>query len=231
MKAVRNDNNNQSFTLAEQEAIRHFEASNRKGQVLFHPWVAAGQPAPNLVSFFEKVGRFAVTALEGRHAVGDGNWFRQEADGSMAPVDDDPLEQAWQANQALRTALREQLNFKPYAIPVAWFPDMEADEAIMEAAASRGAQVLFGRDDLVERLAKLPTEDQLQSQLGSRFVKQEVAALSRPSAVEPEPVEKSQPVNGGVGALNIGRVETMNVHITIANGGNDDPPVITVQSQ
>ena len=68
MKVVKNDNNI-SLTPAELEACQQFEASNRAGQVLFHPQVAAGQPAPNCVALLEEVGRFAITILQGRYTV------------------------------------------------------------------------------------------------------------------------------------------------------------------
>ena len=58
MKVVNNDHN-APLILTEMEACRQFEASSRDGQVLFQPQVAAGQPAPNCVAFFEEVGRFA----------------------------------------------------------------------------------------------------------------------------------------------------------------------------
>ena len=46
MKVVRNDNN-QPLTPAEMVACQQFEQSEREGQALFQPQVAAGQPAPN----------------------------------------------------------------------------------------------------------------------------------------------------------------------------------------
>ena len=233
MKVVKNnDDNNQPLTLAELEAIQQFEASERNGLAVFHPRVAAGQPAPNCVLLFEKIGRFAITILEGRYTVEDGRWFRQEADGAMAPVDDDPLEQSWQAAKSVRTALKRKLDLNTYVIPVAWFPDMEEDEDILDEAGGRSVHLFFGQVDLVHRLVKLPKEDELQTQLSAHYIKREVPALSRPAAVEPEPAEGPRPVNGRAGAMHIGRVETMNVHITVVNGDDDDtPPLITVQDR
>ena len=92
--------------------------------------------------------------------------------------------------------------------------------------------MLFGWNELVQRLVDLPRDDQLQARLNGRYIEQEVAALSRSSAVaSPEPAEEPGPVSGRVAALNVGRVETMNVYITVVNGGEDDPPLITVQGQ
>ena len=46
MKVVKTDNNTNTMTLAELEALAQFEASDRKGQAVFHPWVGPGSPAP-----------------------------------------------------------------------------------------------------------------------------------------------------------------------------------------
>ena len=232
MKVVKNnDDNNQPLTLAELEAIQQFEASERDGQAVFHPQVAAGQPAPNCVPFFEEIGRFAITILEGRYTVENGRWFRRGADGAMTPVDN-PLEGAWQAAKAVRMALKRELDLNTYVIAVAWFPDMEEDEDILDEAGGRSVHLFFGGVDLAQRLVNLPKEDELQTHLSRRYIKQEAAVLSRPSAVEPEPAEGPKPVNGRAGAMNIGRVETMNVYITVENGDVDDtPPLITVQGQ
>ena len=234
MKVVKNNDHNQPLTPAELEACRQFEQSHRDGQVLFRPVVAAGQPAPNCVPFLEKIGRFPMIILDGPHSVEGDNWWRNEANGIQTPVVN-PLEAAWQAAKAVRAQLKGALRFNPYAIAVAWFPDMEESEAILDEAGGRSVHLIFGEVDLVQWLANLPREKELQTQLSRQYIEQEVAVLSRGSAKpepEPEPAGESEPVNGPAGAMNIGRVETMNVYITIANGGVDDgPPLITVRGQ
>ena len=232
MKVVKNNDDNNPLTPAELEAIRQFEASERDGQAVFHPQVAAGQPAPNCVPLLEGIGRFAVVILEGCYTVGNGRWWRHEANGIQTPVDN-PLEQAWQASKAVRAQLKDALHFNPYAIAVVWFPDMEEDEDILDEADGRSVHLCFGQVDLVERLAGLPKGDELQTQLSRGYIKREVAALNRASAAEPEPAEVSEPVSGRAVALIFhGGVGTVNVYITIVNGGDDDaPPLITVQGR
>ena len=238
MKVVKNNdddnNNNQPLTPAELEAIRQFEASERDGQAVFHPQVAAGQPVPSCVPLLEEIGRFAITILEGRHSIENSQWWRHEANGIQTPVDN-PLEQAWQAARAVRGEIKRKLNFNPYAIAVVWFPDMEEDEDILDEAGGRSVHLCFGQVDLVERLVSLPKGDELQTQLSAHYIKREVAALSRsPGAkAEPEPAEGPRPVSGRAGALIFhGGVGTVNIYITIVNGDDDDaPPLITVQGE
>ena len=232
MKVVKNDNN-QPLTLAEMEACQQFEQSDRDGQVVFHPQVTGGQPAPNCVAFLEEVGRFAVTILEGRYTVEGGHWVRHEANGRQVPVDN-PLEAAWQTARSVRTELKRELDLNTYVIAVAWFPDMEEDEDILDEVDGRSVHLCFGEIDLVQRLLNLPKNDELQTQINRRYIKQEMAALSRSSvALSPESVEDSSPsVKGRVGALVLERVETVNIYVTVVNGGvDDDPPLITVQGR
>ena len=174
MKVVKNDNKNNSLTLAEMEAIQQFEASHR-----------AGQAAPTCMVFCEEVGRFGITILEGRYSfeearTEDEQWYRHEADGMRTPIDN-PLEGAWQAAAEVREELKRKLDLKLYTIAVGWFPDMEPDEDILDAAAGRSAHPLFGRGELVQRLVKLPNDKEMQPQLRGGYIKQETTVLSRAS--------------------------------------------------
>ena len=228
MKVVKNNN---PLSPAETRACQQFEASTQAGQVLFQPKVAAGQPAPNCVALFDEVGRFGVTILEGHYTVEGGQWFQRQVD-SATPIDN-PLEKAWQATKSVRTELKRELDLNTYVIAVAWFPDMDEDDNILDEADGRSVRLFFGQADLAQRLVNLPKEDELQTHLSSRYIKQEVEALSRAPAVEiPTPAEDPQSVSGRAGALTFQRVDTVNIYVTVVNGGvGDDPSLITVQGQ
>ena len=178
MKVVKNNDDNQPLTLAELAAIQQFEQSHRDGQAVFRPVVAAGLPVPNCVVFLEETGRFAVTILEGRYAVQGDDWVRLEANGIQVPVGN-PLEAAWQAGKSVRTYLNRKLELNTYVMAVVWFPDMGEDQDIMDEVDGRSVGLFFEEVDLVQLLAGLPREDQLQPQLSSRYIQKEVAALSR----------------------------------------------------
>ena len=230
MNVLQNDDSNNPLTLAEMAACQQFEQSQRAGAALFHPQVALGKPAPTCVAFLEEIGRFGITILEGRYTVEGDQWYRHEADGARTPIKD-PLERAWQAAKSVRAEFKRELDREFYTIAVAWFPDMEEDEDIRDAAHGRSVRMLFGQGEVVQRLVSLPKDDELQPRLNSWFIKQEVAALSRSSAgvtVTAPSEDVSPPVKGRVGAL----VETVNIYITIVNGDTgDDPLLITVRGQ
>ena len=231
MKVARNDNNN-PLSPAEMAACQQFEASAQAGQVLFQPQVANGQPAPNCVALFDEVGRFGVTILEGRYSVEAGQWFRHQADGASSAMDN-PLERAWQAAKSVRTELKRELDLNTYVIAVAWFPDMDEDDDILDEAGGRSVRLFFGQIDLAQKLVDLPKEDELQTHLSRRYIKREVEVLSRPPAGETQPpAEEAQSVNGPAGALTFQQVDTVNIYVTVVNGGvGDDPSLITVQGQ
>ena len=211
MRVVRNDNNN-PLSLAEMEACQQFEASNQVGQVLFHPQVAIGQPAPNCVALFEEVGRFGITILEGRYTVEDGQWFRHQADGARSPMDN-PLEKTWQAAKSVRTELKRELDLNTYVISVAWFPDMDEDEDILDEAGGRSVRLFFGQVDLAQQLVNLPKDDELQTHLSRRYINKEVEVLSRaPAGEAPPSAEEPQAINGRAGALTFQRVDTVNIY-------------------
>ena len=230
MKVVKNGNNN-PLSPAGLNACRQFEASAQAVQVLFHPQVAAGQPAPDCVALFEGVGRFGVTILEDRYTVEGGQWFRSQADGARSPMDN-PLETVWQAAKSVRTELNRELGINTYVIAVAWFPDMDEAGDVLDQATGRKVRLLFGQSGLADRLANLPGDDELQTHLSRQYVKREVQALSRAPAVEtPPPDGEPQSVNERTGALTFQRVDTVNLYVTVVNGMGDDPSLITVQGQ
>ena len=227
MKVVKTDNNNtNAMTLAELEALAQFEASDRKGQVVFHPWVAPGSPAPHCVVLPEDLTRIAATYLDGEHWVEDGQWYRRDDDGAETPIDD-VLERCWLAAMAVRSRLKKMLGINAYVVAVAVFPTMEPDESILAAAASRGTRVLFRMDDHVERLAALPGEQDLQHPLQARYIPDDAEALSRPPATAAaEPETASLDVGDGRVVIHAGTVHVhIHLHITIVaapNGGGDD---------
>ena len=220
MKVVRNQSNT-PLTQAEMEAAQRFEESLGAGQALFHPRVAAGQPAPNFVVFLEQTGRFAVTIVEGRYSVENGEWFSHRANDIQMPVDS-PLEKAWQGAKSIRTELKRRLDLNTYVIPVVRFPDMDEDEDILDEAEGGSVRVFFAQDELTQRLPSVPRNDELQTQLSARYIKREVAALQPdPAAAEalPDHLSPDHPsLDMGDGRLVIQHVDVVNVYVSPGEG-------------
>ena len=181
---------NRALTRAQKEFCEQLEGSDRSGQALWHPRVAAGSPAPDCVVFLEEIGRFAMAFPTGQFAVEDDDWYRRDADGNTSPVSDLIVE-TWQAAKSIRMARKRGLGIGAYVIPVVVFADMSPYAGIMEAPQGWGGWVFFGADGVVQRLATLPDEDQLQTHLHGGFIRKEVATLSRSSARGRTPPEQA----------------------------------------
>lgn len=206
------DNKNRPLTPEQAEFCHQLERSDRSGQALWWPQVAPGEPAPDCVVFIDHVGRFAIIFPPGQYSVRGDDWRLQDPDGGSAPSPD-LIEEAWQAARQVRLAIKGVLGIGAYTIPVVIFNDMSADAGIMEAAQGRGVRVFFGQDDAIQRLVNLPDEEQLQPQLSSRYIQQEVAALSRASAAEPAAEPETASLEIGGGRLVIQHADVVNIHV------------------
>ena len=237
MKVVKTDNNNhkRAMTPVELEALAQFEASERKGQAVFHPWVGPDSLGPHWVVLPEDLTRIAVTYLDGEYWVEDGQWYRRDDGGTVTPIGD-VLERCWQAAMAVRSWLKKVRGIKAYVVSAAVFTTMESDESILAAAANRSTRVLFGMDDHVERLAALPGEQDLQYPLQASDIPYDAEALSRQPAAAGEPETASLDVGDGPVVIYAGAVHLhLHLHITIAaapnGGGNDGDGLSTVQDR
>ena len=235
MKVAKTDNNKNTMTLAELEALAQFEASDRKGQAVFHPWVGPDSLAPHYVVLPEGLTRIVVTHVDGEHWVEDGQWYRRDDESTVTPIGN-VLERCWQAAMAVRSWLKKVRGIKAYVVSAAVFTTMESDESILAAAANRSTRVLFGMDDHVERLAALPGEQDLQYPLQARYIPDDAEALSRPPATAAaEPETASLDVGDGRVVIHAGTVHVhVHLHINIVaapNDGDDGDELPTTQDR
>ena len=231
--ATDRDDNHQLLTPTEMEACRQFEACDRPGQVLFRPRVSSGEPTPDCLVFLEGICRFGLIFLHGQYSVRDGQWYRCENADDVPMATDNPLEEAWQRAMAAKTELRQELDIGAFFIPVVVFADMEPDDDILDELRGRKVRVLWGMEDLVERMLGLPDRDDTHTRLNNRFIEKEIAVLTQraPRAADaPEQMTLDLP---DAGRSLVDRAETVNVYITIAvsAGAGGDPPLLSVQGQ
>ena len=222
---VEKTNNNRSLTVAQIEFCDQLKRSDRTGQALWLPQVAANEPAPDCVVFIKEIGRFAIMLPPGQYSVEGEDWYRHDSVGGKTSVPD-LIEEAWQAAGQVRLAIKGELGIGAYTIPVIIFDNMGPDAGIMEAAQGRGVRVFFGQDDVVQRLVNLPDEEQLQPQLNSRYIQKEVALLRRRFAPEEKTPEQAF-LEIGDGGLVIQHVDIVNVYINA--GADADALLLGVQ--
>ena len=232
MKVVKTDDN-RAMTLKEIEICQQFEQSDRSGQALWWPIVAPGDPAPDCLVLLEGNGRYALTFLHGLWSVRGGEWYRHGEDGAVTPMGN-VREKVWEAAMSIKDRLSQDLDFGCYVIPVMVFTDMTPDPDILEEMRGSKVRLLWGLDDLVARLADLPDGNQVQKQLGKRFISQEVEKLSRrPAAGNPDPLPKAATLTVSGGAVTVRDGDDVHIdihlHFAITAPGDGDHPSLTVR--
>ena len=132
----------------------------------------------------------------------DGSWYHRADDGGVVSVED-PLESAWQAAMAVRDDIIRDFDFGGFVLPVTVFADMEPDETILEMKGRRGVKVLWGLDDLVERVIDQLPESKRRSNLNAKYVDKDLLVLSEsPEPYDPGSTDEVE-VDLGSGILNI----------------------------
>ena len=152
-----------------------FEASDRAGQVLWRPEVDTGQSAPDAVVLFQEHCRLAVIFVTAICAIDGKNWTAMDSAGGV-PMKN-PIDQAWRAGEAVRNTIKNSLGTGAYVVPVVVFVNMPPNDDIKAALGRSQVKLVWQTDDLVEQLAALPEENQLQPQLTVEQIAQEVRAL------------------------------------------------------
>ena len=113
----------------------------------------------------------------GRYTIEGGRWFLH-TNGEREPMQD-PVKLAWDAAMSIRAALWTRGRYKAYMVAVLVFPDMpEPDPQIRERADNCRVNVLWGCDNLVERLMEFHDVGGIYSPPTARYIEEEVAVLT-----------------------------------------------------
>ena len=110
----------------------------------------------DFLALLTDVARFGIEVKGSRYKLDGTAWQRKTVDGwEPAP---NPLTQARDASMQMRDALGEHMAHRPFILPIVIFPDMEPDRGIEARATRAGVHILFGMDQLVERLVEIGQE-------------------------------------------------------------------------
>ena len=89
-----------------------------------------------------------------------------------------PLTQTWDAAIAVRDAVYRVLGVKVFIIPLLLFTGIPQDRLIEEWATQRRVKVLFGADDLVDRVLALADRMEIKHPATADHIRNEVAAVT-----------------------------------------------------
>ena len=217
--------------------------SNHPGQTLYELKVAPEIPEADFFAWFQDRGRLSIQVKGGMYSVEGAAWNLQTIHG-VEKVDC-PVTQTWDAANGVRDTIYHVLGFKVFIIPVLLFTDTPPDPVIEQLGYRRGVKILFGADDLVDRLLALAEQTGVKYPPTSAHIMNEVDAVTgglvAPTRDEVEGsasvlVARQQGASAQDNGLEAARdfmsrqvvihhVDTVNIHVASAHGDGRDPQV------
>ena len=152
----------------------------------------------------EDVAAFAVDMRGGPYGIQDGELCLNTGHGRVPKVG--LLAKVWDSALAIPEFVERKLSRHLYIIPVLALPDMKQDEDILDMAARRNVEVLFGSYDWVDRLVALADHHPIRHRPTAVSIEEEVMAIMPELA--PAPTAGSTPPQ-----VVIHRVDQLHIHV------------------
>ncbi len=178
------------------------EASDLPGRALYEVKVDQDSRQVDLLVWAEGVAVFVVQIKGGLYLIDRGElWLvthrgRELKEALLADLWDDTMD--------IQRFLKHTLHRGTYLVPVLALPDMEEDADILDMAARRQVEVIFGKDDWAHRLVELARCHPIRHRPTAATIEQEVLA------VMPELAPSSSPTPPQVVIKN---VENLHIHV------------------
>ena len=160
---------------AEWRVYQEIAGSETPGLALYEVRASLHSPEVDFLVWVEGVACFAIEVKGGQHFVEDGLLFRKSPEGPQRV--DNPLPKAMDAAFSVRDAISEKLRYKSFVISALLFPDMEEDPKINIWAAASLTYVMFGLDNLVQRLTELDDVTSVRRPPTAQRIQQEAAVF------------------------------------------------------
>ena len=187
---------------AEREIYEAVEASEVPGRALYEVKVTRQAAQVDIVLWAEAFAAFAVALKGGPYEIHDGELCLVTGQGRTPKPG--LLAKVWDSSMEISRFIERKLGRGMYIIPVAGFPDMEPDEAIRDMAARRQVEVLFGKEDWVNRLVDLARCHPIRHRPTEATIEQEVLTIM------PELAPAANPASPQVVIQN---VESLHLHV------------------
>ena len=221
--------------LAELQVYTEFMNSDRAGRALYEVKTSRNVPELDFAALLEGVAIFGVQVKGGLNVINRGQWQLITDDGPVnIPC---PMKVTWDAALQIRETVKRRLGRKVFVVAVLVFPDMELDPDIELRAENDRVKVLFGTDNLVERLANLVAGDDIFNPPTAWLV-DEIAETLMPflvsnaplalSTEEPEEEADVRELNVTGRPIEVRHADVVNVYqapVTINNYYGAAPPV------
>ena len=181
-----NDRRQDPRRRAELEVHNQLAASDLLGRAIYEARASAAGPEVDFAIWLQGQGRFALQVKGGRYSLQDGEWYLHTDDGPGRKKC--PLKEASDGAFSIRDAVKRLLGRKVFVVPVLLFPDMDPDLAIQARAAGDKTQILWGGDDLVQRLLRLALQVEVKYPPTAEQVRREVEAVGPGLGLGDDPV-------------------------------------------
>ena len=178
------------------------EASPIPGRALYEVKVTRHAAQVDLVLWAEAIATFGVQLKGGPYEIHDGELCLVNSNGRTPKPG--LLVKVWDSSMAIPEFIQRKLGRGMYIVPVLGLPDMERDEAILDMAARRSVEVLFGQDDWVNRLVALADGHPIRHRPTEETIEQEVMVIM------PELAPATSPTSPQVVIHN---VEQLHLHV------------------
>ena len=217
--------------LAELQVYIEIMNSDREGRALYEVKTSRNVPELDFAVLIEDVAVYGVQVKGGQHAIHRGQFQLITDDGPVTiPC---PMKVTWDAALQIRETVKRRIGRKVFVVAVLVFPDMEPDPDIELRAENDRVKVLFGTDNLVERLVDLVADEEIFNP-PSAWLVDEIAETLMPFLVAAgQPAEEPEGQEDDVREINVdGRplvvhhadvVNNYNAPVTINNYGVSAP--------
>ena len=217
---------------AEAGVYDQLAGSGLPGHALYELKPLPEAPELDFAVWLQDRARFGAQVKGGPYSVNGTVWTLQTVNGTeYVPC---PLTQTWDAAIAVRDAVYRALGFKIFIIPVLLLPDTPPNQAIEKWATQRRVKVLFGADNLVDRLLELADRMDIKHPPAAYHIQNEVDAVTNGLVVPagdgpaPEPVEEAAQ-DLIARQVVIHHVDTVNVYVSQAYSDGRDRQVLPVR--
>ena len=135
---------------AELVCYKQIAGSDADGVALYECHPTPNSPEIDFVVILDGVAHFAVQVKGGLWRLEGGHWQLLTDQGWETKTS--PAYQACDAAYAVRNAVKATLGRNIFVVPVLLFPDMEADQDMLNWRATSNFTMLFGQAPIIDRL-------------------------------------------------------------------------------
>ena len=161
---------------AEARVFDSIRASGRLGFGYYEWRRNPTSPELDFAVWIQNRGRFGLEVKGGHYFLENGGWFLITANGRERA--DSPFSKVWDATMSLRQNVVVILGKGQFFIAVVVFPDMEPDGAIADMARRSKANVVWGVDNIIDRLVDIAADVRVHHPPGLEDIRREVDAVT-----------------------------------------------------